>query len=730
MVAAVVTALCILAQPGVLGPPPVRRGSWIALIPGEPGAVVLVRDRNAPLSIVVGQAEPANVKQAAAFLARDVERITGVRPRFVGSAPGKGTWISLRTEAKSREWESYDIRTRKDGIDIVGSNPRGAAFGAYELSERLGVDPLYLWTGYVPEKHLPLAVKRIEFHQGPPDVKYRGLFHDDEDVFPRPMIPLAGADRLVGPDPNGAVPFDDYKRYFETALRLKMNMVAPWVRTARYYAVQRLASDWGLYYTSHHYDTLLSDPYHFTRTQRQTPWNEAKPGLAELRGTEPEWDFVSNREGMIRFWKGGVDENRALDCIWPIGLRGTNDFSYRWPAGFSHDQILKAYEDAFRAQIGLVKEQVPASRERLFHFTMYTEMLPYYQTGKLHVPDEAIIVWPDNNDGTMRGLPDKSDPHKHGVYYHLAYLGGNTSKQTAQVVPLTRIETEFRKIFDANAREYVLVNVSDLREYVMGARFISDLCWNGRRAFARPGAADRFLEWWCREYFEGESYPFESSPVRFPKRSSPGYAWNPSLGSRPGSKKSREDGPILELPNASSADLVARAYRQYFASIPNTTDYGYGALKCLGAIPSLRLKFEGKPFAPAQPDTLPTLLARQKTLRALAKAIERARDSILGDLPRRFFSENLELAAAIDRLTTEAAVLLVTAMSEEPEEAFASCKEALKHLERLQNMLLRANRPPFYQWYGPSWTVQRNQHIVLPRTRLQVLLRDVPKSGS
>ncbi|MCO5297826.1 MAG: glycosyl hydrolase 115 family protein [Fimbriimonadaceae bacterium] len=654
---------------------PIRRGSWIETGPAGSGAVVLVANQASRPVIVVPEGEKPNVRVAARFLAGDIRSITGVEPEILAATPAGRPFIALRTQT-TREWEAYTVRTVPGGIEITGSNPRGTAFGAYELCERLGVDPLHRWTGYVPERHLPLVVKKVDFHQGPPDVKFRGFFHDDEDVFPRPMIPLQAADGGIGPDPNGVVSLDDYKRFFETALRLKMNMVAPWVRTNRYPAVERLADRWGLYLTSHHYDTLLSDPYHFTRPQQKTPFNDAKPGLAELRGVNPEWDFVSNRDGMVRFWKGGVEENHAIDCIWPIGLRGTNDYSYKWPEGYTQEQILGAYEDAFRIQTELVKAQVPPTRERLFHFTMYTEMLPYYQTGKLRVPEDAIIVWPDNNDGFMRGLPSGPHAHKHGVYYHLAYLGGNISKQTAQIVPLERVESEFRKIFEAGATEYMLVNVSDLREYLMGARFLSDLCWNGRREFESPGAADRFLGWWCREYFG-------------------------------------VDGP------------VEAAYRAYFASIPDTTDYGYGALKCLGAIPSLRLKFEGKPFAPAQPDTLPTLLARQLLTRRLEARVAEGRAAIRDDLARRFYFENLELAAAIDRLTTEAGVLLVSAMAEpDRNKALRRCREALVPLEHLEALLQRANRPPFEHWYGPSWTVQRDNHIVLPRVRLEALLRE------
>src|SRR2546430_8118737 len=84
---------------------------------------------------------------------------------------------------------------------------------------------------------------------------YRGFFHDDEDILPRPF------DARGYPLQTGDVPLAWYRRYFETALRLRMNMVAPYVRVHRRFEVQQLASDWGLYYTSHHYDILVSNPF-------------------------------------------------------------------------------------------------------------------------------------------------------------------------------------------------------------------------------------------------------------------------------------------------------------------------------------------------------------------------------------------------------------------------------------------------------------------------------------
>ena len=232
-----------------------RRGSWVQTGPATLGDVTLAGGDNV-CDIVVARNEASPVRQAAEFLAGDIEKISGKRPLIVESPSANRVNIRLVTvgnavlpaiidaQAMSGHWESYRIVTENSTVWLVGSNPRGAAFAAYALSERLGVDPLYIWTGYAPEHHDPLVLKRTNFSQAPPAFRFRGFFHDDEDLLPRPF------DANGYPLQTGDVPLEWYKRFFETALRLRMNMVAPYVRVHRRYEVQKLASDWGLYYTS------------------------------------------------------------------------------------------------------------------------------------------------------------------------------------------------------------------------------------------------------------------------------------------------------------------------------------------------------------------------------------------------------------------------------------------------------------------------------------------------
>ena len=104
------------------------------------------------------------------------------------------------------------------------------------------------------------------------------------------------------------------------------------------------------------------------------------------------------------------------------------------------------------------------------------------------MPPEVTIVWTDDNDGHMRALPQAKDQWKHGVYYHLAYFSTTTrlTKQISHIVTPMRVEEEFRNIVKAGATEFMLVNVSELREYVMEARMLAEIGWDAATAFASP----------------------------------------------------------------------------------------------------------------------------------------------------------------------------------------------------------------------------------------------------
>src|SRR5207245_505932 len=117
-------------------------------------------------------------------------------------------------------------------------------------------------------------------------------------------------------------------------------------------------------------------------------------------------------------------DNHNLDVIWPVGLRNTSDRAYTWPDGTTDDDKARVFREVIGLQTAMVRDALPPGRTPIFHFTMYSEMLDLYRRDPkaFGLPDDVIIVWPDDNDGHMRGLPDERGRWKHGVYYHLAYL--------------------------------------------------------------------------------------------------------------------------------------------------------------------------------------------------------------------------------------------------------------------------------------------------------------------
>ena len=616
------------------------RGSWVRIDgQAQPGDVTLAANGNG-CEIVVGETEHTAVRQAALFLAADIEKISGYKPPIVARPGGSRVAVRLETRPDGR-WEAYTIHAADHEISLVGSNFRGTAFAAYTLSERLGIDPLYIWTGYAPDRHTTLVVKRSDFSADPPTFKYRGFFHDDEDILPRPF------DENGYPLQTGTVPRVWYERFFETALRLRLNMVAPYVRVQRTFDIQKTASDWGLVYTSHHYDALVSNPWGFERF-----------GLAAARNAGTEWNWFTNRNGLLNFWRGGVLENRDLDVYWPVGLRGTQDRSYTFPEGMSEDDKNRAYREALDAQVAMTKSLLPPGKTPLFHFTLYTEMLPQYLSGRLDVPSDVTIVWTDDNDGKMRALPRAKDQWKHGVYYHLAYFSTSTrlTKQITHLITPARVEEEFRNIVKAGATEYMLVNVSELREYVMEARMLADVCWNAASALAGDHAADRYVRWWSGEYF----------------------------GDR-------------------AAEAVAESYRGYYRQLPTWDQISVGANAVAQALTALDAKFSGKSTVPVPADVVASLAERSRAYQTLMATTAAASAKMTPDR-LQFFYEHVSFPLLLDWRQTTAALALAKATAEPDVNAARKlCLQAFDDLKMLEEEIRRAERPPFEHWYRKTW---------------------------
>ncbi|WP_262486731.1 glycosyl hydrolase 115 family protein [Formosa agariphila] len=504
-------------------------------------------------------------------------------------------------------------------------------------------------------------MKAVDISVNEPTFKYRGMYHDDKDLIPRPIdsIGYIAEDPIVAainkeshiqklepgyPEQCGEVGMEWWERFFETALRLRMNQVAPYVREPRSFEVNKMASDWGLFFSSHHYDMLLSNP-----------WGYERFGLAKERGVEGPYNWNTNKEGMIKFWEAGVIENKSLECIWPVGLRGTDDVGMLFPEGTPINEKGKILSDIIETQVALTKEHLPKNADPIFHFTLYHEVQEYYEANQMQIPEDVILVWSDDGDGKMRALPKNIKNNKHGVYYHLAFHGVS-EKQTVHTVKPSLIEEQFRKIVKSGATEYMMLNISEQREFVMGTRFIADICWDAKTAFEKPDAANRFVNWWSNEYFGKDA----------------------------------------------AADAV-KTYNNYYDILHSYDQIFQGALALDYALYWQKFRMYGDLFVRNHynKDWLNTMTKRVAKYDNVFKIANRAMEN-MDEQEAQFFFENAMYGMLIDYRGSQAALAMNKALYScwncRPEER-EYAREAMRYLLKLQEETKRMERPPFENWY-------------------------------
>ena len=209
----------------------------------------------------------------------------------------------------------------------------------------------------------------------------------------------------------------------------------------------------------------------------------------------------------------------------------------------------------------------------------------------------------------------------------------------------------------------MLVNVSELRDYVMGARLIADITWNAPAVYAAPDPAGRFVGWWTQEYF-------------------------------------------------SSGVASARAvYERYHALLDTPDRLWYASDAALHLVERLSRRVTGQPFAAFNPDTLAVLRERLVRLDSALSAATRA-ESTMTAAQQQFFSIDAGLGLRIDQRQTRSALLLADALAAPDSIAmWRQVRAALTPLEQLEAEFARAEYPPFDRWYHETWIragLQRN----------------------
>lgn len=447
-------------------------------------------------TIVYDRNDDPLVSSMAMTLAEDIYRVSGIKPS-VSTDMVAGDKIILGTIDNSRfvdkakaiegKWECYDIKTGKHTITVTGSDARGLAYGVLHISERIGVSAWYWWADIPVTRH-PKVKYEENFTSKEPSVKYRGIFINDEDWGMKTWAAGNFEKELgdIGPK--------TYDKVCELILRLKGNMLAPAMHscTGAFYShpeSQVAADKWGIMITTSHCEPMLIN------NAAHSEWNKARDG---------EWNFLTNRETILRKFDDRIAETAQYDNIYTIGMRGLHDEAMK---GSSDPKVrARTLEQVFDAQRNILAGHKRESVQNIPQiFVPYKEALDIYDAG-LVVPDDVTLVWTDDNYGYMKRVSNDKERLRSGgsgVYYHLSYLGGPHDYLWMSTTAPALMYEELKKAYDAGADRYWLLNVGDIKPMEIEIQQFMDMAWD-LDAFSYDNV-NKYQAKWLASVF-GEKY--------------------------------------------------------------------------------------------------------------------------------------------------------------------------------------------------------------------------------
>lgn len=475
----------------------------VSTTPADDSFTLVGTDQSATFLLDAADAEV--VMTAANCVAEDIKAVTGQRLTVTtGNSNADGrpviyagtigtTLITELAEAGAIDlseiagrWEVYSLqRIDKDRLAIIGSTPRGTAYGLFELSRLIGVTPWIWWADVAPQQHAALYLAGEKTVSKEPSVKYRGIFINDEDWGLTPWA-AKGLDKQynnIGPN--------TYARVMELLLRLRANTLWPamhlcseafWANKANL----PVAKKYDIMLGSSHCEQMLRDN---EWEWRHAPWN----------GNNDDWNYVTNKTKIQQYWEERVAESVGYDAMYTLGMRGVHDWGI---SGYPSTQDkVRGLTEIIGFQRSLLDKYMGDATTVPQLFIPYKEVLDAYNAG-LQVPEDVTICWVDDNHGYIRQMPKTNEQARsggNGIYYHLSYLGTPVSYLWLSTISPSLISYELSKAYNQGIQTLWVINVGDIKPAEMELEFCMDLAWDVDRW--APDKAYDYTEHWMEKTF-------------------------------------------------------------------------------------------------------------------------------------------------------------------------------------------------------------------------------------
>jgi hypothetical protein len=461
-----------------------------------------------PAALLIEASADSAVKLASAGFANDLQRVSGQRPErpsdrgtangdlIIAGVVGQSPVIDelaragkIQVSDLAGEWEAYKqivvdkpFKNVPRALVIAGSDRRGAVFGLYDLSAKIGFSPWYCFAD-VPvsrqtEVHLTAGVRRDQ-----PKVHYRGFFINDE----------APAFSTWAQKHYGGANSKMYANVFELLLRLKGNYLWPAMWAPRAFNDDDpdnkvLADAMGV---------VMGTSHHEPMTRAQAEWHRNQ----EQGVTGGKWDYTRNGANLRKFWRGGIErmmskgDGHGYECVVTVGMRGDGDEPMaEGTATQLLESIVAAQRDIIRDVTGRPAELQPQV------WALYKEVQDYYDHG-MKVPDDVTLLFADDNWGQVRRLPtgDLSRKGGYGVYYHFDYVGGPRNYKWLNTNQIEKTWQQMDLAYQRGARALWIVNVGDIKPMEFPLSFFMAQAWDPEAMTLE--AMTSYPESWARATF-------------------------------------------------------------------------------------------------------------------------------------------------------------------------------------------------------------------------------------
>ncbi|WP_148216873.1 glycosyl hydrolase 115 family protein [Phenylobacterium zucineum] len=471
------------------------------------GAFPLIRGGTPAAVLVEASADPA-VRHAADGFAADLQRVGGRAPaRISDPAQARGDLVlvgvlgqspaidglvaagRLDASGLAGQWEAFrqvvverPFPNVPRALVIVGSDRRGAVFGAYDLSEKIGVSPWH-WFADAPVERRANVYLTAGARGDQPKVRYRGFFINDE----APALTTWAEQKFGGANSKM------YAHVFELLLRLKGNYLWPAMWQPRAFNDDDprnmvLADEMGV---------VMGTSHHEPMTRAHDEWHRNKDGGV----TGGRWDYASNGENLRRFWRGGVERMMSkeggggYETVVTLGMRGDGDEAMSEETA---TQLLETIVADQRRIIADVTGRPPEETPQVW--ALYKEVQDYYDNG-MQVPEDVILLFADDNWGQIRRLPTGDLDRKggYGVYYHFDYVGAPRNYKWLNNTQVEKTWQQMDLAWRRGARALWIVNVGDIKPMEFPLSFFMAQAWNPEAM--TPEALAAYPEDWARRTF-------------------------------------------------------------------------------------------------------------------------------------------------------------------------------------------------------------------------------------